>query len=173
MIVKWRDMKRLFTLPLCGILFCFTFSSCDAPMGSIANPNTLDDLNRKSFEVTSYEMYNHDTQISFDLASTNDHVYLTFKDNELFITKENIEDGTVHFRFQEFTTDFQGGALQGIYLDEYNFMKTIHFSKTAKQVVLELEGVASDNDHFMSLFIVMDELESHPEGALQISGLPE
>ena len=173
MNVTWRDMKRLFTLPLCGILFCFTFSSCDAPMGSIANPNTLDDLNRKSFEVASYEMYNHDTQISFDLASTNDHVYLTFKDNELFLTKENIEDGTVHFRFQEFTTDFQGGALQGIYLDEYNFMKTIHFNKTAKQVVLELEGVASDNDHFMSLFIVMDELESHPEGALQISGLPE
>ncbi len=62
---------------------------------------------------------------------------------------------------------------RGIYLDEYNFMKTIHFSKTAKQVVLELEGVSSDNDHFMSLYIVMDELENHPEGALQISGLPE
>ena len=51
-------------------------------------------------------------------------------------------------------------------------MKTIHFSKTANQVVLELEGVASDNDHFMSLFIVMDELESHREGR-RISGLPE
>ena len=166
-------MKRLFTLPICGILLCFSFSSCDAPIGSIANSNTLDDLNRKSFEVTSYEMYDHETQVSFDLASTNDHVYLTFKDNELFLTKENIEDGTVHFTFQEFTTDYKGGALHGIYLDEYNFMKTIHFCKTTEQVVLELEGVASDNDHFISLFIVMDELESHPEGAVQISGLPE
>ena len=70
-------MKRLFTLPTCGILLCFSFSSCDAPIGSIANPNTLDNLNRKSFEVTSYEMYDHDTQVSYDLARTNDHVYLT------------------------------------------------------------------------------------------------
>ena len=166
-------MKKLFTLPLCGILLCFTFSSCDAPMGSIADPHTLDDLNRKSFEVTTYEMYNHDTQISFDLVSSNDHVYLTFKDNDLYLTKENTEGGTVQFRFQEFTTNFQGGALQGIYLDEYNFMKAIHVSKNANQVVLELEGIASDDDHFRTLFIVMDELASHPEGALQISGLPE
>ena len=115
----------------------FFFSSCDAPIGSIANPNTLDNLNRKSFEVLLMRCTIM-IPSKLDLASTNDHVYLTFKDNELFLTKENIEDGTVHFRFQEFTTDFKGGALHGIYLDEYNFMKTIHFSKTTERCSIRI-----------------------------------
>ena len=52
-------------------------------------------------------MYNHDTQISFDLPSTNDHVYLTFKDNELFLTKKIMEDGTVLSDFKSLLQIFK------------------------------------------------------------------
>lgn len=165
-------MKKLFTLSVLALTIGFTTTSCESPEGSIADTSAQVDMDRKSFEVSSYEVYDHDTQMNQDIADANDHVYLTFKDNEVFMTKENLENGNVHFRFDEFTSNFEGGALQGIYLDEYNYMKVAHFTKTNEKVVLELEGVDADNGHFTSIFVVMEMLNSHPAGAAQISGLP-
>jgi hypothetical protein len=154
-------MKKLVTLSAVLLTLGFATTSCEAPEGSIADRSAQIEMDRKSFEVSSYEVYD-----------ANDHVYLTFKDSELYMTKENMENGNVHFRYNEFTSNFEGGALQGVYLDEYNYMKIAHFTKSNGKVVMELEGVDADNGHFTTIFVVMEMLNSHPAGAAQISGLP-
>lgn len=78
----------------------------------------------------------------------------------------------MHFRFDEFASNFEGGALQGIYLDEYNYMKIAYFSRDNGQFVMELEGITTDKGHFTTIFVVMNMLNGHPSGAAQISGLP-
>ena len=84
------------------------------------------------------------------------------------MTKENMENGNVHFRYNEFTSNFEGGALQGVYLDEYNYMKIAHFTANGK-VVMELEGVDADNGHFTTIFVVMEMLNSHPAVQLRLA----
>ena len=54
---------------------CYT--SCEAPEGSIADRSAQIEMDRKSFEVSSYEVYDHDTQANTDIVAANDHVYLT------------------------------------------------------------------------------------------------
>jgi hypothetical protein len=165
-------MKKLVTLSAVLLTLGVATTSCEAPEGSIADRSAQIEMDRKSFEVSSYEVYDHDTQANTDIVAANDHVYLTFKDSELYMTKENMENGNVHFRYNEFTSNFEGGALQGVYLDEYNYMKIAHFTKSNGKVVMELEGVDADNGHFTTIFVVMEMLNSHPAGAAQISGLP-
>jgi hypothetical protein len=165
-------MKKLFTLSVLALLLGFSTTSCESPEGSIADTSAQMDMDRKSFEVSTFELYDHETQVNTDIVAVNDHVYLTFKDNEVFLTKENLENGNVHFRFDEFASNFEGGALQGIYLDEYNYMKVAHFSRDNGQFVMELEGITTDKEHFTTIFVVMNMLNGHPAGAAQISGLP-
>lgn len=165
-------MKKWITPIAMAFGLGLTLTSCEAPQGSLADTDAQTEMDRKSYEVSSFEVYNHVTEENYDIAAVNDHVYLTFKDNDLYLTKENDENGTPTFRFDELTTNFEGGAIQGIYLDEYHYMKVVYLKRTEGRVVAELEGQSSEHNQFTTVFLVMDELPSHPAGALQISGLP-
>jgi len=165
-------MKKWITPLATAIGFGLALTSCEAPQGSLADTAAQVEMDRKSYLVSSFEVYNHVTEENYDIAAVNDHVYLTFKGNELFLTKENNENGSPVYRFDELTTKFEGGAIQGIYLDEYQYMKVVYFTRKGGRVVAELEGKSSEHNQFTTVFLVMDELASHPAGALQISGLP-
>jgi hypothetical protein len=70
-------------------------------------------------------------------------------------------------------TNFTAGTLQGIWTDQYTYMRVASLDRTAEgRVVIELEGQHERHKQFQTIFIVMQALDAHPAAALQISGLP-
>lgn len=163
-------MKTSFSLLATALLFTLSLVSCDGLQESIIDTNAQVEMDRKSFDVTSFERYNHSSEISSNVSDNYDEVHLTFKDAQLFMTKTTTTNGANNYRFEEFRPDFRGGVLQGIWLDQDTYLSTVYFERSSGNVTMELEGTLDDAFH--SVFITMIELDGHPEGAAQISGLP-
>ena len=163
-------MKTSFSLLATALFFTLSLASCDSPQESILDTNAQVEMDRKSYDVTSFERYNHSSEVSSNVSDNYDEVHLTFKSSQLFLTKTTMTNGANNYRFEEFRTDFRGGVLQGIWLDEDTYLSTVFFERSSGNVTIEFEGTLDDAFH--SVFITMTELDGHPAGAAQISGLP-
>ena len=130
-------------------------------------------MDETSFEVNSYEFYDHETLGNYDLVDTYEQLYLTFVDDQVFVTKIELRDGSETVYGEAMATNFTAGTLQGIWVDQYTYMEVASLDRTAQgRVVIELEGQHEGHNQFQTIFIVMQALDAHPAAALQISGLP-
>ena len=69
--------------------------------------------------------------------------------------------------------NFEGGVLQGIWINKYTYMSTVSYDREGNRIAFELEGAHELHEQFQSIFIVMTALDFHPNGIAEISGLSE
>ena len=158
---------------LFAALLAFSFQSCSEEAHVIADQGLFEFMDETSFEVNSYEFYDHETLGNYDLVDTYEQLYLTFVDDQVFVTKIELRDGSETVYGEAMATNFTAGTLQGIWVDQYTYMEVASLDRTAEgRVVIELEGQHEGHKQFQTIFIVMQALDVHPAAALQISGLP-
>ena len=158
---------------LFAALLAFSFQSCSEEVHVIADQGLFEFMDETSFEVNSYEFYDHETLGNYDLVNTYEQFYLTFVDDQVFVTKIELRDGSETVYGDAMATNFTAGTLQGIWVDQYTYMEVASLDRTAEgRVVIELEGQHEGHKQFQTIFIVMQALDVHPAAALQISGLP-
>ena len=158
---------------LFAALLAFSFQCCSEEAHVIADQGLFEFMDETSFEVNSYEFYDHETLGNYDLVNTYEQFYLTFVDDQVFVTKIELRDGSETVYGDAMATNFTAGTLQGIWVDQYTYMEVASLDRTAEgRVVIELEGQHEGHKQFQTIFIVMQALDVHPAAALQISGLP-
>ena len=72
-------MKSSFSLLATALFFTLSLASCDSPQESILDTNAQVEMDRKSYDVTSFERYNHSSEVSSNVSDNYDEVHLTFK----------------------------------------------------------------------------------------------
>ena len=158
---------------LFAALLTLGLQSCTEEAHVIADQGLFEFMDETSFEVNSYEFYDHETLGNYDLVNTYEQFYLTFVDDQVFVTKIELRDGSETVYGEAMATNFTAGTLQGIWVDQYTYMEVASLDRTAQgRVVIELEGQHEGHKQFQTIFIVMQALHAHPAAALQISGLP-
>jgi len=158
---------------LFAALLTLGLHSCTEEAHVIADQGLFEFVDETSFEVTSYEFYDHETLGNYELADMYANLYLTFVGDQVFMTKIELRDGTETVYGDAMATNFTAGTLQGIWTDQYTYMRVASLDRTAEgHVVIELEGQHERHKQFQTIFIVMQALDAHPAAALQISGLP-
>ena len=158
---------------LFAALLTLGLQSCTEEAHVIADQGLFEFVDETSFEVNSYEFYDHETLGNYDLVDTYEQLYLTFVDDQVFVTKIELRDGSETVYGEAMATNFTAGTLQGIWVDQYTYMEVASLDRTSEgRVVIELEGQHEGHKQFQTIFIVMQALDAHPVAALQISGLP-
>ena len=149
------------------------FQSCSEEAHVTSDNGVFEFVDETTFEVNSYEFYDHETLNNYDLVDLYEQLYLTFVDDQVFLTKVELRDGGETILGDEMKTSFMGGTLQGFWTDQYTFMRVASLDRSeGGRLVLELEGKHEGHKQFQTIFIVMQAMDSHPVAALQISGLP-
>ena len=168
-------MKHI--LQLVAVLTLGLFlTSCSENELYVIDGGAQDFMNEKTFDVASFEFYDHATLENYDSSDEFDHMYFTINGSNGFISK--VDPSTDLERQPSYSWDrvemnFEGGVLQGVWMDKYTYMSVVSFDREGNRVVLELEGAHELHKQFQSIFIVMTALDFHPNGIAEISGLPQ
>lgn len=168
-------MRNLFQISLLSTAL-FLLASCSEEPRVVVDTEVEAAMNKKSFEITSFEFYDHTTLENYDKVSTFDHTYFTVNDDEAFVTKVLIaptQPEQPSMSVDRYGIEFAGGALQGLWIDKYTYMSVVSLHRSEGTITLELEGEHELHKQFQSLFISLQELGAHPTGVAAISGLPE
>ena len=110
-------MKYILQLTVALTLGMF-ITSCSNNELFIIDSETQDFMNEKTFDVTSFEFYDHATLENYDSSDEYDHMYFTINGSNGFISK--VDKTTDLERQPSYSWDrvemnFEGGVLQGIW----------------------------------------------------------
>ena len=175
--VTLKSIQMKYILQLTAALTLGLFmTSCSNNELFIIDSETQDFMNEKTFDVTSFEFYDHATLENYDSSDEYDHMYFTINGSNGFISK--VDQTTDLERQPSYSWDrvemnFEGGVLQGIWIDKYTYMSAVSYDREGNRIALELEGAHELHKQFQSIFIVMTALDFHPNGIAEISGLSE
>ncbi|CAI8372081.1 MAG: hypothetical protein ACPG4S_04815 [Schleiferiaceae bacterium] len=167
-------MKNVLTL-LFALTLGVASTSCTPEAVSVVDTEAQIFMNNKSFEVSSYEFYDFTTQENYEKTADFDSMFFTVKDDTAFLTKVLIapgQEGQTSNSWETYEVVFEGGVLQGIWLNKYTYMEVSSFDRIGEKVVIEFGGAHELHKQYQSIFLVLTALDYHPAGAAQISGLP-
>ena len=172
-----KSIQMNYILQLTAALTVGLFmTSCSNNELFIIDGDTQAFLNEKTFDVTSFEFYDHATLENYDSSDEYDLMYFTINGSNGFIFK--VDQTTDLERQPSYSWDrvemnFEGGVLQGIWINKYTYMSTVSYDREGNRIAFELEGAHELHEQFQSIFIVMTALDFHPNGIAEISGLSE
>lgn len=168
-------MKKLLQVSLLSVVLV-ALSSCTEEPRIVVDTEVEMAMNKKSFEVESFEFYDHTTLENYDRASAFDHTYFTVNDDKAFLTKVLLaptQPEQPSMSVDRYDVEFAGGVLQGIWTDKYTYMRVVSLERDRGKITMELEGEHELHQQFQSIYLVLSELDAHPTGVAAISGLPE
>lgn len=168
-------MKRITTL-LATVTLGLFFTNCTPEAVSVVDAEAQDFMNETTFDVTSYEFYDFNTDENYEKTDDFDHVYFTVNGDQAFLTKVLVaprQEVQPSVTWEAYDVEFLGGVLQGMWLDKYTYMEVSSFQRLGDKLVIEFGGEHELHKQYQSIFIVMNALDYHPSSAAQVSGLPE
>jgi len=88
-------------------------------------------MHNTTFLVDGFEVYNHDRKTSNELTLTCDSIYITFAENNMFITKVLFNANDPEQTYYDYSTmeaHYGNGAFMGVWSNPYTFLDAVGFS---------------------------------------------
>ena len=173
--LKATIMKNVLTLILSVAFVGTAMTSCSNERVMPSDTGAQAFMQNTTFLVDGFEVYNHDRKTTNELTLTCDSIYITFAENNMYITKVLFNANDPEQTYYDYSTmevHYGNGAFMGVWSNPTTFMDAVGFSRNGKTAGFELSGADCTSGEFMSQFIRMTAMDKHPKAALTISGLP-
>jgi len=173
--LKSNDYEKVLTLIISAAFIGTAMTSCSDERVMPNDTGAQAFMHNTTFLVDGFEVYNHDRKTTNELTLTCDSIYITFAENNMFITKVLFNANDPEQTYYDYSTmevQYGNGAFMGVWSNPTTFMDAVGFSRKGTTAGFELSGADFTSGEFMSQFIRMTAMDKHPKAALAISGLP-